>query len=79
MNKLKLLAVAAILSAAAATPGFAQQAVQEPGAQAFYQSLGVGSQNGAPTNAMASVHNGPYAMMMSSKHISVKHHVRHKD
>jgi hypothetical protein len=78
MNKLKLLAVAAILSAAAATPGFAQQAVQEPGAQAFYQSLGVGSKNGAPTSAMASAHNGPYAMMMSSKHISVKR-VRHKD
>jgi hypothetical protein len=79
MNKLKLLAVAAILSAAAATPGFAQQAVQEPGAQAFYQSLGVGSHDAAPTSAMASVRNGPYAMMTPSKHISVKHHIRHRD
>jgi hypothetical protein len=79
MNKLKLLAVAAILSAAAATPGFAQQAAQEPGAQAFYQSLGVGSHDSAPTSAMASVRNGPYAMMISPKHISVRHHVRHKN
>jgi hypothetical protein len=79
MNKLTLLALAAILSAAAATPGFAQQAAQEPGAQAFYQSLGVGSHDGTSTSAMASVRNGPYAMMTSSKHISVKHHVRHKD
>jgi hypothetical protein len=78
MTQLKLLAVTAILSAAAATPGFAQQAVQEPGAQAFYQSLGVGSHDAAPASAMASV-RGPYAMMTSSKHISVKHHVRHKD
>jgi hypothetical protein len=79
MSKLTLLAVAAILSAAAATPGFAQQAVQEPGAQAFYQSLGVGSHNGTPTSAIASAGNGPYAMMTSPKHISVRHHVRHKN
>ena len=79
MHELKLLAVTAILSAVAATPGFAQQAAQEPGAQAFYQSLGVGSHDGAPTSAMASVRNDPYAMMISPKHISVKHHVRHKD
>jgi hypothetical protein len=79
MHELKLLAVTAILSAVAATPGFAQQAAQEPGAQAFYQSLGVGSHDGAPTSAMASVRNDPYAMMISPKHISVKHHVRHKN
>jgi hypothetical protein len=43
MTNLKLLSVTAILSAAIATPVFAQQAVDEPGLQAFYQSLGVGS------------------------------------
>jgi hypothetical protein len=32
--------VAVILSAAIATPVFAQEAVQEPGVQAFYQNLG---------------------------------------
>src|SRR5258708_159172 len=37
MTKFKLLAVATVLSAMIATPGIAQQAVQEPGLQAFYQ------------------------------------------
>jgi len=55
MTKFKLLGVAAILSAVIATPVAAQQAVQEPGAQAFYQSLGVGSANGRTADAMASV------------------------
>ena len=44
MNNFKLLSVAAILSTAIVTPVFAQQAVDEPGMQAFYQSLGIGSQ-----------------------------------
>ena len=50
MTKFKLLAVATVLSAMIATPGIAQQAVQEPGLQAFYQSLHVGSRD-----ALASV------------------------
>jgi len=76
MTKFKLLAVTAILSMAAATPGIAQQAVQEPGAQAFYQSLGVGSHDSAPTSAMAPAHEGSYAMMQP-KHISAKPRVKH--
>ena len=55
MTTLKLFGVAAILSAVIATPVMAQQAVQEPGAQAFYQSLGVGSGNRGAANAFASV------------------------
>jgi hypothetical protein len=51
----KLLSVAAILSAAITTPVIAQQAVQEPGEQAFYQSLGVGSGTSGTANALASV------------------------
>jgi hypothetical protein len=43
MTDFKLLSLAAILSIAIVTPVFAQQAVDEPGLQAFYQSLGVGS------------------------------------
>jgi hypothetical protein len=54
MTNFKLLSAAAILSAAIATPVFAQEAVQEPGVQAFYQSLGVGSQSNATASAMAS-------------------------
>jgi hypothetical protein len=48
----KLLCAAAILSAFSATmvtPVLAQQATQEPGEQAFYQSLGVGSHSAAST------------------------------
>jgi hypothetical protein len=51
MTSFKLVGVAAILSASIATPVLAQQAVQEPGAAAFYQSLGVGSQNVGSSNA----------------------------
>jgi hypothetical protein len=54
MTRFKLLGVAAILSAVVATPALAQQAVQEPGLQAFYQALGVGSANGRTANALAS-------------------------
>jgi hypothetical protein len=54
MTRFKLLGVAAILSAAIATPVMAQQAVQEPAEQAFYESLGVGSASRATANALAS-------------------------
>ena len=53
MTNFRLLSAAAILAAAIATPAFAQQAVDEPGMQAFYQSLGVGSHNRPTTSAMA--------------------------
>jgi hypothetical protein len=61
MINFKLLSAAAILSAAIVTPVFAQEAVQEPGVQAFYQSLGVGSQSNATASAMASTRGGSYA------------------
>jgi hypothetical protein len=54
MTNFKLISGAAILSAAIATPAFSQEAVQEPGLQAFYQSLGVGSRSSATASAMAS-------------------------
>jgi hypothetical protein len=38
---MKILCAAAILSTTIATPVFAQAAAQEPGANAFYESLGV--------------------------------------
>jgi hypothetical protein len=61
MTNFKLLTAAVILSAAIATPVFAQQAVDEPGMQAFYQSLGVGSHSGTTASAMASTRSGSYA------------------
>ena len=72
MTNFKLLSVAAILSTAIVTPVFAQQAVDEPGMQAFYQSLGVGSQSGATASAMASARGGSYASA-PAKRISAKH------
>ncbi len=55
MTRFKLLGVAALLSTVIAMPAIAQQAVQEPGEQAFYQSLGVGSDSGRSASALASV------------------------
>jgi hypothetical protein len=62
MTKFILLGAAAILSMAIVTPGIAQQAVQEPGMQAFYESLGVGSYSGTTGSAMASARSGSYAV-----------------
>ena len=55
MTTFKLFSAALILSAAVATPVVAQQAIQEPGAYAFYHpngDLGIGSTR--PADAMAS-------------------------
>jgi hypothetical protein len=55
MTTFKLFGAALILSAAAAAPVAAQQAIQEPGAYAFYHpnaDLGIGSTR--PADAMAS-------------------------
>jgi hypothetical protein len=71
MTHFKLLSVGVVLSTAVITPVFAQQAVSEPGTQAFYQSLGVGSQSSAPS-AMASTRSVSYAST-PAKHISAKH------
>jgi hypothetical protein len=73
MTNIKLLSVAAIPSTAIVTPVFAQQAVDEPGLQAFYQSLGVGSQSSATASAMASTRNGSNASA-PVKRISTKHY-----
>jgi hypothetical protein len=72
MTSFKLLGAAAILFASIATPVLAQQAVQEPGAQAFYESLGVGSHNVGNTNAFASVGGAQLSVAAP-----VRHHARH--
>lgn len=73
MTKLKLLSMGALLSAAITSPVLAQQAVQEPGAAAFYQSLGVGSHNYPAANAFAYTRN----FDLSVDRPPVKRHVRH--
>jgi hypothetical protein len=76
MTKFKLFSVAALLSATVATPVLAQQAVQEPGAQAFYQSLGVGSHSYSQ-NALASVGRVDLSVAPPARHArtSARHHV----
>ena len=71
MTNFKLLSVAASLSTAIITPVFAQQAVDEPGMQAFYQSLGVGSHDSPTASAMASA-RGSYASVPTNR-ISAKY------
>jgi hypothetical protein len=73
MTNFKLISAAAILSAAIATPAFAQEAAQEPGLQAFYQSLGVGFRSSATASAMASARSGSNASV-PVKRISAKHY-----
>ena len=68
----KLLSAAAVLSVLSATmvtPVLAQQATQEPGEQAFYKSLGVGSHSAAPTPM-----RDTYAMAQPVARPHVKHH-----
>jgi hypothetical protein len=72
MTKLMLLSIAALLSAAITSPVLAQQAVQEPGAAAFSQSLGVGSHNYPAADAFAYARN----FNLSVVGTPVKRHVR---
>ena len=73
MTSFKLLGVAAVLSAAIAVPAMAQQAVQEPGEQAFYQSLGVGSGNLGAANAFAAARGADLSVATP-----VRSHTRHR-
>ncbi|MGY3609752.1 MULTISPECIES: hypothetical protein [unclassified Bradyrhizobium] len=78
MTRFKLFSAVALVSAMVATPVVAQQAVQEPGAAAFYQSLGVGSHS-YPQNALASVGRVDLSVAPPARHAraSARHHVRH--
>ena len=51
MNSIKTIAVAGLLSMLAAAPAFAQEAIQEPGAFAFYYPNLDVLNGGAPTPA----------------------------
>ena len=68
MTRYALLAAAAILSAATATQVFAQAAIQEPGAYAFYHPNAdvLNAGRSRPADAMASVNAGSMAQMQMS-------------
>jgi hypothetical protein len=69
MTKFTFLALTALLATTAAVPAMAQQATQEPGEQAFYRSLGVGSHS-----VTAAPVRDTYAMVQP-RHIA--HHTKH--
>jgi len=52
MTSFRILAAALVLSAASATTAFAQAAIQEPGAYAFYHPNGDVLQAGSPRPAV---------------------------
>jgi hypothetical protein len=69
MTNFKVLSAAALLTLAITAPAFAQAAVDEPGEQAFYQSLGVGGHSYSPRTAMA---QAPRHHHVRVKHITPK-------
>jgi hypothetical protein len=62
MTSLKILAAAALLSATAVTPVFAQAAIQEPGAYAFYHPNADILNGGVPTPAARLASEPPYVL-----------------
>jgi hypothetical protein len=78
MINLKVLGVAAILSAAFAGPVLAQAAIQEPGMFAFYHPNGdlLHAGSGEPSGAVASVRTGKAYAMASTRHHTRKHIAR---
>jgi hypothetical protein len=79
MSNLKLAAAAAAVilpSIMFALSAMAQEAVQEPGEQAFYESLRGGS--AARTNARASIDNTGTIPTASAKHRRSASRVAHK-
>jgi hypothetical protein len=82
MINVKLLGVAAVLSAAIASPVLAQAVIQEPGAYAFYHpnaDLGIGSGASGTAGAMASARTSSSYASARAKHYArsrTKHYAR---
>ena len=81
MKSIKTIAVAALLSIAVAAPAFAQEAIQEPGAFAFYYPNLDVLNGGAPTPAYRMEGMPPSVMQAYNERASgmagpfVRHHV----
>jgi hypothetical protein len=78
MTTLKTIAAAAVLSVLAATPVFAQAAIQEPGAFAFYHPNADVLNRGAPTPSagLAAVPPSAYDAQASTVYVP-RHLPRH--
>lgn len=74
---LKATAVAALLSALTATPGFAQAAIQEPGAFAFYHPDRDVLNGGAPVPAARSAAELPVSARHIASFARMSGHARH--
>jgi hypothetical protein len=72
MTRFKLFSAALILSMGMATPVFAQAAIGEPGAYAFYHPDGDVLHAGSPTPAASA-----FAMIPDSNARTVRHHMSH--
>jgi len=83
-SSLKTVAAAVVLSALAATPVFAQAAIQEPGAFAFYHPYLDVLNGGAPTPAAKLILEGPAALQAYAAResgvgsVSVQRHRSHR-
>jgi hypothetical protein len=69
MINLKSISVAVVLSAVIASPVLAQQAVQEPGMEAFYHPNGEPASNTAES-AMASVRGTTMSARIAPRHVA---------
>jgi hypothetical protein len=76
-GSLKAIAVAAVLSALTATPGFAQAAIQEPGAFAFFHPDLDVLNGGAPTPAARLAAELPVSASHISSFARMSVHTRH--
>lgn len=76
MTKLIPTIVAAALATAIATPVFAQAAVQEPGAAAFYHpnaNLLAGRQVYRPLDSASAYYNGPVPVQSHRSAVPLRH------
>jgi hypothetical protein len=76
MTTLKTIAAAVLLSAITATPVFAQAAIQEPGAFAFYHPDRDVLNGGAPVGSFVPAPS-PYQSYAARAEVVVPNHVQH--
>jgi len=74
MTSLKTIAAAALISAISATPVFAQAAISEPGAFAFYHPNADVLNGGRPSALPSS----PYEAYAAAPGVVVPHHLQHR-
>jgi hypothetical protein len=77
MTSLKTITAAALLSAVTASPLFAQAAISEPGAFAFYHPNADVLNGGAPLGSFAAAPPSSYRSYAAAPEVVVPRHVQH--